>query len=279
MFEIPLGTLFLLLIPFAIFAGFVFLVFVITLREKRMMWYFEPLVAPAPQVSDQAGYARQQSSDNLNPYRPTNLGSETPLPLSPTALMHGQGLTMLGYSYLGAYRHSKGGIYRIRYEMLLSQDRKVLAIIGCGSLMSIPVDNLSMVSFENRMQTLFKHESISNEATFVANYAGTKQTMLFNQVPAVEMDRLHRSRFAMFQPTEFTENPVNDYYRYRVEEQRRAIEIGYLRLVDKDVTLPTIKGAIYAVCSLYSFQIGRRFFPHQWRLGRRLSAQQKKTGN
>jgi hypothetical protein len=251
---------------FCVLAMFVFplamflLTYVIMCRETRYLWPFEPMQEPRALASSNV--------DSNNPYQPSVV-APPPLPISPACQQAGSALTHCGYTYLGAYRHAKGGIYQIRYDVMLSLDRMVLAFVEGGTLLTIPVSNLSLITLGRVPgdSTLRCIETITNESCYSPNYDGTNQTKLLNRFAADRVHTLHGKRIEKIQPVPFSDQPLNDLFRYRLQQQTAAIDSGYQQLLEEGVTRPTLRGAAYAVFSTYGFQLGRRILPHQWRLG------------
>lgn len=91
--------------------AFLFALQVVTARlEKRMVWpYGNP--EPQPQFPDSSGYSTQWIDDALK----------------------------VGFCFLGWSPDLKGPRYRVCYALLVSPERDCLAIIGAGTILSMPL--------------------------------------------------------------------------------------------------------------------------------------------
>ena len=79
-----------------------------------------------------------QRGDGDNPFRPP--GSADPVPQTDYSAFNNREASQFGFSLLGSFFDAKSKLYRIRYDFWLSGDRVVLAVIGGGTLASIPLD-------------------------------------------------------------------------------------------------------------------------------------------
>lgn len=262
----------LILIPLAIFVFFAVLTFVISLRETQLPWYLAPL-----ESADEGAMptAPAETTSVTNPYQVSIAPSEETLPLSPKAHAVGRVLNQEGFRFLGSFRHTKGGIYKIRYDVVFSPDEYILACIESGSVMNIQVLNLSLITMhrdEDGDQNCCV--SILSENCYVHSFSGKKQTMVFQGSEPLMALRLHQDRLQMLErPEVFGSDPLGEYKAFKEAEFQYAIDHGYFRPVaDDSACRCTLKGALTLVPAMYGFMYGRRMFRHAWRVRRRLKA-------
>lgn len=258
------GLPWIVLLAIGLPLAFAVLSFIVICREKRYVWHLEPMGGTSPQSTSLV-------AEDVNPYAATEI-VEPQLEIMPVAIAHGRDLKRLGYTYVGPFRHAKGGIYQIRYDVMISPDRHVLAMIEAGKLMSLPVCNVSLISMAKReidRETICL-QTITNESCFEVDFARRNELMLLNHFAAGQAEPLHRQWLSMVEPIAFSDDPLNDLYQFRCDEQQSGIDNGMLRSIEEGITLPTAVGAVKALIDTYRFQIGRRLYPHQRRLQRKL---------
>lgn len=271
------GWMYIWLIPLAIFIPMAALTLVVMYREKKYVWELAPMVPPETARSElvATGTAPPNTSERN---RPTTTPPEE-LPVTPFAMQHGTALKHLGYSFLGSFRHRKGGIYRIRYDLLLSRDRLVLAAIESGTVSGIKVNNLSMISLGRQGDSVGRPAddgrscalvSMTNDACFEADLVGMVKQFHFPRAMPSEQDRLHRRCFAEFEAQPYSEAPLDDFRRFRVRYAEAAGRQGTINFLDdqSQAFRPSFTGALRMCLQTYAFQFGRRVYPHRWRINR-----------
>ncbi len=273
-----------LLLPLLIFLGFAALTFVITFREKRYVWELqrqEPVPVPEhSRVVETPASPYQLTSNHAG----VSAAMRTELPISAFAAGKCGELDRLGYEYLGSFRHAKGGIYKIRYDAWVSPDRYVLAFVEGGTLASVSLANLTLLTLgqvdgdtvaapSHGQSTSVPTDclcSISTESAFEASLSGRAHSMLFASATSSDQIYWHYQRFSSFGPRPFSEDPIDDYYQFRCRDAQRIHELGRSRFVDPQETvwLPTLGGGLRMYFGMYGFMLLRRVYPDRWRLNR-----------
>ncbi|QDS95205.1 hypothetical protein FF011L_39980 [Roseimaritima multifibrata] len=278
--------LFLALFPIGIFLAFVVVTVIITLREIHYVWY----LAPQESVSDSVS-ASDTSSRALNarvdiPYQPPAYQQPT-LPLTPYAGQKCRDFDSMQYEYLGDFRHAKGGIYKIRYDVWWSKDRYVLALIEAGKVAGIPVSNVSLITLGNPTHKGHPGSSppqsakdlpsicittIVTEAAYEPDLTGATQTMLFPHANSGDQQRFHYQRLKLPSAVPFSANPLEDLYQFRIADAARIFESGNAQHIETSQKMwrPTLRGTMRIVADQYAFMLARRFYSDKRRLRKQL---------
>lgn len=256
------------------FIGFPLLTLIITVREKKYVWIFEKQA--------QRTESGTSVADSSNPYVPPAVpaAADDALPVSPFASKMAAEFDSLGYMYLGDYRHAKGGIYKIRYDVWISPDSQVLAWTEAGSVSGIPVQNITMTSMclardqlgHTSTASPVAIDSFTSESCYDPDLAGSCESMVFPSASATKLESLHRQRLTLIEARSFSDDPMSDFRRLRQEDAEKICESGLGRFIDADesVWLPTWLGGLKMFVKLYAFMLGRRIYPHRMRLKRRI---------
>src|SRR5438105_258632 len=111
-----LPTVYALLIPLGILAVFFVLTVGIGVWERRRIHVYQPM---------RASHAPGDEEDNGPEW-------ERFLPMTKYGRTTILAMKARGFQSLGAFRHGMKGTYKVRYDIFLSPDREILAIVGGG---------------------------------------------------------------------------------------------------------------------------------------------------
>ena len=258
--------------------GFMLVMDIITLiiafREQRPVWQFAPL---KPVSTPMPGAASIAIGPDL-PYRPSSSVVDD-LPLPSFAMQYGRELEAMGYQFQGSYRHIKGGVYQIRFDVLLSPDRLILATVESGTIIKIPINNVTLISkgmHQNAANQVHHPErtsllkSITAEAAFDYDVTGRIETMLFPAASLGELQLLHMKRLGVLRPQPFSDAAMEDYHRVCVEVSEEEERQGstYHVVDSPNFRLPYPLTAVKIFLGTKKFMYGRRIYPHRWRVKR-----------
>lgn len=237
---------------------------IVFMREVRCIRFIVPL--------EQTPTA-DAAPNSSNPYAPI-AGRDQELYLSPWAKLQCDQLFRLNYRYLGPYRHAKGGIFKIRYDVWVSEDNAILAMISAGQLL-IPVKGLFFYSLGRPLNGVNAkchcYASISAEAGFAGDPAKLTKTMLFRGVEAMEMDQLHRLRLQNCDVLSYQADPVADFADYRRKSFEDCVFRGLIVPIDLSAGTwrPTLTTAFKLFLENQWFVLSRKFYSDTKRVRRK----------
>lgn len=105
--------------------------------ERRSVWPYDSLTnTPVSHASDRSS----------NPYAPPIMASIEPINLTPFAQEQLRQAHQYGFSLIASTADQCKKLVKVRYEFLISPDRKILAAISFGTILSIPVQTVAMMS-------------------------------------------------------------------------------------------------------------------------------------
>ncbi|TWU58587.1 hypothetical protein Poly51_13660 [Rubripirellula tenax] len=251
---------------------------VISFREKRTIWPFEPFTDSNNADAASKPLDGSSRATVASAYQPAASLADA-FPITPFAMQYGSQLNQMGYQYVGAFRHVKGGIYQIRYDVMVSADRLILAFVAAGTLAKIPVANVTLVSLGTRPSSFAPGQrsdlmcgnvSMIAEAAFEHDFTGRTISMVFPNASANELQSLHAQRWGTLQPQPFGPEPLGEYHRYCLDVAEDAERRGSLYRVDDmpNYQRPHPGSAILMFVAMKKFMWGRRIWPHRWRVKR-----------
>jgi hypothetical protein len=233
------SLLWLVLIPAGLVVLGLFPAMLVSLWERQLVWTFQPV-------------------------RP-----EEAYPASEYARSIRQAAEHLGFGYLGAFHHAKGGIYKVRYDFWIAPDGEVLAITGAGTMASIRVKSTRLYTRLTDGRCLLTTDDPAS--AMEGDLASTTECVLLANADFEELLARHRRRVddaplpsVLFGPGD----PLGDFRAFRSERIGRLVDLGYGRFVDdaKTTWRYTPRGAIVGSLRRYFKGLGRAV-PNETRKG------------
>ncbi len=221
--------MFWLLLPVAAVLAFLVLLGLLTIVvgsfEKLLVWPYVPIRATRPPhaSSEPAG------SDHDGPSEP-----DSSIPITEHFRAANLTAEQSGFTFLGAYRHGKGKIYRLRYNFWISTDRTVLAQTSTGTLAGIP---MSITKFFTRLhdgRCLVTMDELRGRDT---DLSGSLLQEVLTGSEFLELLDWHLRRLAgASQPAVpySAKDPLGDHRAFRSEQANRLVERGLARFLDAE---------------------------------------------
>ena len=177
----------------------------------------------------------------------------------------------MGFAPLGVYIDGKGKMYRIRYDFFRAASGDVLAIVGTGSVASIPVQTTWLHTLLSDGRSLV---SIDNQTGGEIDLAGLTLEALCKNVGFAELLAFHHQRLsAVSVPLlPFPEaNPLEALRHYRQGRVERLTTMGYASCLDeqRNVWRYSLKGAVKLAFRQYFTGLRREIVSDASRLPRR----------
>lgn len=183
-----------------------------------------------------------------------------------------------GFSWRGAFADGKGKLYRLRYDFFRSPDGDVLALVGAGTMASIPVQTTWLYSRLAGGRCLVTFDSQTGAET---DLAGLTDGALVERLGFAGQLAAHRARVgAASQPCEPFDaaDPLADLRIFRQARVERLALLGYASFLDagkngegKNAWRYTPKGAGTLAVRQYFTGLRRAFVPDKAGVaGRRL---------
>ncbi len=230
---------------------------VAALKEKRMTWPFQPLDnPPAPEPV--------RSGLEANPYlAPATAGTGSYDPSTDDRSRANREAAALGYLPLARLRHGKGGTYRVSYDFWISEGREILALVGGGSMRSIPTRSTRLYTRLADGRFL-----VTSDGTLGSEPDLAKITIhgLFLGVPFRGLVEIHRARLRdAGQPADpFSHSDsMGEFRAFHRSRSDRLAELGLARYLDPDREWwrHTTRGALLVTARAYATGYRRKFFP------------------
>ncbi len=188
-------------------------------------------------------------------------------------MQFGAQLNGMGYTYLGTYDFAKQKLFQLRFEVMCSADKMVLATVVSGTVMGVASDDVVMQTFVvtdegipgDRRRSL---ESFTRESNFDDDRVFPNLPMVFPRASAMELEQLHRRRLAGKTAFPWGDDPVAEIDRWRAESAQDAVHRGVASFVDdqKDFVRLGFVSSVRNVFRTHAFMWGRRIYPHRWRV-------------
>ncbi len=225
--------------------------------ERRSVWPYEDRSKAAGQV---------EANHNDNPYSPPPVSSIKNIPISAYAAEQLTQAVRLGFQPLASTSDQSKKLVQVRYDFLISPDRKIVAIVSFGTVAGIPVQTVFMISQLNNdlvFTTLGAHAACNHDL----NQKRTE--MLVFGADFQTMQEFHRKRCEILGANvkPFKENEeLETLYRSRVRYFRDYESLGLINYIDKDNKewRYTWKGAFLFVLYATVRQLRRFVFPDRW---------------
>lgn len=196
-----------LLFIFVIMALCLVFITLVAALEKRMLW---PYVSP----------------DSVGP-------EFFPLPnsyASTVAAAAGEA----GFTWLGAYAHGAGKLYKVRYDFYLAPERDVLAVVGAGTMASIAVQMTSLITLLDDGRSLV---TVDHQNGIETDLAGLAQDALVVGLGFAGQLAAHRTRLAAVASGAIFMDGPDPLAALRAFRQRRVdrlVALGYVGYLDAD---------------------------------------------
>jgi hypothetical protein len=225
--------------------------------ERRSVWPYENLVNAAAKV---------ESVSTENPYAPPSVPSIENIPLNSYARHQLELATQNGFTHLRSTADQNKKLVQVRYEFLVSRDRKILAIVGFGKVAAIPVRSVFMMSQLDSgvfFTTLGAHAACGHDL----NQRRTEMLVLGANFDTMLHYHQQRCSLAWANVKPFSHShEIHEFHQYRIKhfadyEQRGFI--WYLR-DDQLEWKYTWKGAFLFVLLATVRQLRRTVLPDRW---------------
>ncbi len=171
------------------------------------------------------------------------------------------------FTWLGTFADGKGKLYRLRYDFFRSPEGDVLAVVGTGTLASVP------------MQTTWLHTLLADGRCLVTvdhqnggetDLAGLAEEALIANRGFTGQAAAHRARIAAAdQPvTRFSDaDPLASFRAYRQKRIERLAALGYAAFLDPQQAAwrYSLKGAVTLAFRQYFTALRRAVVPDKVR--------------
>jgi hypothetical protein len=252
--------LFFLSIVLVIPAIFSLLAMIASRFEKREVWPY----AEFPQPTD-----TRPLPVSDNPYAPpisvesSSGRSSQPVALNDFALTQLRLAEELGFSWMVSTFDANKKLVRVRYEFLMSPDRRAVAVVCCGRVAAIPVQTVIIVSSladGTWFTTLGAHEACHHDLDRV------RTEMVVPGASFPKIWELHSRRIEQLSPKVVEQNYATFFKDFRnslVKRYQAYEQLGFIHFLDdKHETWHfTWKGAMRFVLLGQCRQLRRMVFP------------------
>lgn len=196
-----------LLFIFVVMALCLVFVTLVAALEKRMLW---PYVAP----------------DTLAPefFPAPNAYADTVAGAAGEA----------GFTWLGAYAHGAGKLYKVRYDFYLAPERDVLAVVGTGALASVAVKSTSQITLVEDGRSFV---TVDNQGSAETDLAGLSQDALVVGLGSAGQLAAHRNRLLAVASQPILMDGPDPLAALRAFRQRRVdrmVALGYAGYLDTE---------------------------------------------
>ena len=206
---------------------FILLTIVVGWFEKLLVWPYVPIRPSRTMSTGKDGIETDQdeapepnsSIPITDHFRTANLTAE-----------------QTGFTFLGAFRHGKGKIYRLRFNFWISPDRLVLAQVSTGTLAGIP---MSIVKLFTRLADGRCLVTLDQLRGRESDLAGLLVQEIVTGAEFLDLLDWHHHRVARAsQPAiAYSRNdPLGDHRAFRYRQAERLVESGLARFIDPDRT-------------------------------------------
>ncbi len=181
------------------------------------------------------------------------------------AMVAGSAAAEAGFVWMGTYGDGKGKVYHVRYEFFVSPTGDVLALIGTGTLASIPVQTTSLYTLlaDGRCLT-----TTDNQSSVDMDLTGMTEGKLAAGIGFFALLQMHRARAASAPVKLFTApNPLTELRAYRRDRTERLCGLGYASFLDADRSAwrYSVKGAFMLAFRQYFTGMRRAIVPDRIR--------------
>lgn len=232
------------------------------------MWHFYPVLIIAVLSLIMITLVSAIEKRLVWPYVPEKDAPPASLPVMNTyATVAASAATEAGFSWLGTFADGKGKLYHLRYDFFLSPTRDVLAIVGTGTMASVPMQTtwLSTLLADGKCLVTVDHQN-----GVETDLAGIAESALAEGLGFFALVNAHRARVALasgsVQP--FSEaDPLGNLKSYRQNRTERLCALGYASFLsaDKNSWRYSIKGAFVLAFRQYFTGLRRAISPDKIR--------------
>jgi hypothetical protein len=198
------------------------------------------------------------------PYVPAQEAHQGALPTTTLYMSRAnEAAASAGFALLGTFADGKSNLYRVRYNFRRSSSGDVLALIGCGTIASMPVQTIWLYSVLGDGHCLVTFNAQSGGEL---DLAGMTHEALVCNAAFDELLRHHRVRIETTSATIIAfsqEDALGDFRRFRERRTERLVELGYVSYLDaaRTVWRYTLRGAVTLAFRQYSTGIRRVLLP------------------
>jgi hypothetical protein len=163
----------------------------------------------------------------------------------------------LGFAPCGVFRDGKGAMYKIRYDLWLTQERDALLLVGGGTMAGIPVDGSWLFSRLSNGRCL---ATLDNEAGSEYDLAGLIQEAVHPRASLEKLLYAHRSAVAVAEaPALPYSDPAGEHRELLTRRIRHLVNKGYAVLSETgEWWRYSPKGAVVATLASYWAGMRRR---------------------
>ncbi len=147
-----------------------------------------------------------------------------------------------GFKYVGICHDGKGKMYKVRYDFWSAPDRCTIAVIGSGTVASLKVNGIWLVSRTEDERYL----TTTNERG-EQDISGVEEQQTWHAMAMPALLGKHQLRLEKNVPSPFpAESPMSGYFDMRRRKAETLVEKGYAKYVDEDQAAwkYTLSGAI-----------------------------------
>jgi len=173
----------------------------------------------------------------------------------------------LEFRQIGTFADGKGKLYRIRYEFYRSPTGDVIAMVGTGTIASIPLQATWLYTLMNNDRV---YVTVDHQNAVTTDLTGMVNESLVAGVGLVALLSAHRVRFAqssgMVKSFSNTD-PLGEFKVYLEDRVRRLHALGYVTFLNPDRTgwRYSVKGALAISTRQYLTGLRRAVVPDKVR--------------
>ncbi len=139
-----------------------------------------------------------------------------------------------GFTWLGAYAHGAGKLYKVRYDFYLAPERDVLALVGTGALASIAVQTTSLITLLEDGRSLV---TVDHQNGIETDLAGLALDALVVGLGFAGQLAAHRTRLlSIASPAMLMDgpDPLAALLAFRQRRVDRMVALGYAGYLDTE---------------------------------------------
>ena len=200
------------------------------------------------------------------PYVPEALALPESIPaLNSYGNVAGSAATEMGFLWVGAFGDGKGKLYRIRYNFFLSPTGDILALVGNGTMASVPTQSTwlyTILADGRAVATVDSQNAMETDLSGQTNSALAAGVGFFALVSA----QRRRTASCAVQPFSLSD-PLSELRAFRQNRTERLCALGYASFLDasRGAWRYTPKGAFRLASRQYLAGLRRSFVPDRIR--------------
>lgn len=239
-------------VAFVIMVVLPLVTFFACLWELRYVWPYAPLEGPSEATTN-------ASFDPANPYAASGTASVLLAPTEKAAKAN-ETAQSLGFRYLSAWRHAGSSLIEARYDVWISGEHEVLALVAGGKVATVPVECVCLYTQLAGGPMLV---TITSRTAAEQDLSPMTSEMLLDRASFAQAlhSHLERLRQQSLPAINYSDDPIGDLYQFRVARCEDLWQRGYIRYLDPDRNTfkATLKGAfVFAFRSHYRGLLPRR---------------------